>query len=339
MAFITQRGEKWFAQVRKAGKSISKTFTLEADAKKWARQQEVDIERGAFAKPSTLTVDQIVKKYRTLREDSAREIKKNSTEDYVLRYLAEHLKGETVEQLTPERLARWARKRASSGKTGPATINMDLSRLGTVLRTVASLENVVFPDVIGNARPMLHHLQLIGPGVKRDRRPTEQQLKDIKAHCGQWLIDAIDVAQIIGLRRGEIVKLRWADIDRPRRVILVRDRKDPRHKTGNNQWIPLLGESFDIIMRQPKTGDDRIFPYDPQSVSKAFLRACRLAGVEDLHFHDLRHEAASNLFEMGMAIEQVAVVTGHKTWAQLKRYTNIKPESVGAVFDRLKVVK
>lgn len=341
MASIKQRGERWFAQVRKGGKSISKSFTVEADAIKWARQQEVDIERGAFAKPITLTIDAAVMQYRKLREESAREIRNGSTEDYTLKYLAEDLKGVTIEQLTPERLVRWAKKRVhrcTRQSAGPATIGMDLSKLGTVLKTVGSLNNTIFPDVIGTARPMLHHLGLIGSGGKRDRRPSDDELKAIKENCGQWMIDVIDVARIMGLRRGEIVALRWEDIDRPRRVILVRDRKDPRQKVGNNQWIPMLGESFDIIMRQPKAGD-LIFPYNPVSVSKAFLRACRLAGVADLHFHDLRHEAASNLFEMGLAIEQVAVVTGHKTWSQLKRYTNLKPEAVGEAFEKLRRVK
>ena len=341
MASIKQRGERWFAQVRKGGKSISKSFMLEADARKWARQQEVDIERGEFAKPITLTIDAIVKEYRTLRESSKREIKPGSTEDYTLKYLAEDLKGITVEQLTPDRLVTWAKRRVTRcarQSAGPATIGMDLSKLGTVLKTVASLNNTTFPDVIATARPMLHHLGLIGTGNKRDRRPSADELAAIKSHCGQWMIDIIDLARIMGLRRGEIVQLQWEDIDRPRRVILVRDRKDPKRKVGNNQWIPLLGDAFDIIMRQPKDGPT-IFPYNPVSVSKAFLRACRLAGIADLHFHDLRHEAASNLFEIGLTIEQVSVVTGHKTWSQLKRYTNLKPEAVGVAFDKLRVVK
>lgn len=341
MATITPRGERWFAQVRKGGKSISKTFTLEADARKWARQQEVDIERGKFARPVTLTIDAAVEAYRALREESRREIRKGSTEDYTLKYLAEDLKGVTIEQLTPERLVRWAKRRVhrcARQSAGPATIGMDLSKLGTVLKTVASLNNTTFPDVVGTARPMLHHLGLIGPGGKRDRRPSDQEMADIKSHCGQWMVDCIDLAQIVGLRRGEITSLLWADVDRPRRVILVRDRKDPRQKIGNNQLVPLLGESFEIIMRQPKDGP-KIFPYNPVSISKAFLRACRLSGVEDFHFHDLRHEAASNLFETGLSIEQVAVVTGHKTWSQLKRYTNLKPEAVGEAFERLRRVK
>src|SRR3546814_15283962 len=71
---------------------------------------------------------------------------------------------------------------------------------------------------------------------------------------------------------------------------------------------------------------DRIFPYNPRSVGTAFRRACRALKIENLHFHDLRHEATSRLFEAGLRIEQVALVTGHRDWKMLKRYTHLRPE-------------
>lgn len=60
----------------------------------------------------------------------------------------------------------------------------------------------------------------------------------------------------------------------------------------------------------------------------AFRRACQELKIEDLHFHDLRHEGTSRLFEAGLSIERVALVTGHKDWRMLRRYTNLKPEDL-----------
>ena len=77
--------------------------------------------------------------------------------------------------------------------------------------------------------------------------------------------------------------------------------------------------------------DDRIFPYHHKSAGTAFTRACHDLGIEDFHFHDLRHEGTSRLFEAGFAIEQVALVTGHKDWKMLRRYTHLKPESLHAM--------
>jgi len=125
------------------------------------------------------------------------------------------------------------------------------------------------------------------------------------------------------------VALLHADVDRVKKLVLVRDRKDPRAKKGNDQWIPLLGDALAIIDRQPRTeGEGRIFPVHPQTLSKYFKAACDALGIVDLHFHDLRHEGTGRLFEDGFAVQEVALVTGHKSWAHLKRYTNLRPESL-----------
>lgn len=71
-----------------------------------------------------------------------------------------------------------------------------------------------------------------------------------------------------------------------------------------------------------------VFPYNSKSVGTAFRRACVDVGIKDLHFHDLRHEATSRLFEVGLSIEQVSLVTGHKDWKMLRRYTHIRPETL-----------
>jgi hypothetical protein len=75
-------------------------------------------------------------------------------------------------------------------------------------------------------------------------------------------------------------------------------------------------------------GQGRIFPHHHESISTAFTRACVELKIDDLHFHDLRHEGTSRLFEAGLSIEKVALVTGHKDWRMLQRYTNLKPEDL-----------
>src|SRR5712671_4163451 len=75
----------------------------------------------------------------------------------------------------------------------------------------------------------------------------------------------------------------------------------------------------------------RIFPYNGRSIGAAFRRQCRDLKIEDLHFHDLRREAASRHFEAGFSIEQVSLVTGHKDWKMLRRYTHLKPETLHSI--------
>ena len=92
--------------------------------------------------------------------------------------------------------------------------------------------------------------------------------------------------------------------------------------TGYDAWQVLLEQ------RLLTGGKGRVFPHHHKSAGTAFHRACRELGIRDLHFHDLRHEATSRLFEAGLTIEKVALVTGHKDWKMLRRYTNLRPESL-----------
>jgi integrase len=94
-------------------------------------------------------------------------------------------------------------------------------------------------------------------------------------------------------------------------------------------WMQLAlmpGQFYRSKKVSPRT--ERIFPYNSRSVGTAFRPACRELKIEDLHFHDLRHEGASRFFEAGFTIQQVALVTGHKDWKMLRRYTNLRPEDL-----------
>ncbi|VVE49180.1 integrase/recombinase [Pandoraea communis] len=336
MASIVQVGTRWRAQVRREGKSIAKTFRTKAQASTWAREIEVAVDEGRnLDKVSAKTlVPAIIAHYRILREESKRPVRVKSTEDYTLKQLAEHFNGVTIAELTPKMLVKFAQARHRAG-AGAATVNMDISKLGTVLRHTSSFLDFDVPDVIGKARPMLHHLRLIGSSGKRERRPTADEIARIMAWDREHpeytlpLADVIEINGQSGFRRGEIFRIEWRDLDEINRMVLVRDRKDPRNKVGNNEWVPLIGTSLDVIKRQSKVdGEQRIFPFSPQTASKYFKMACDSKGIVDLHLHDLRHEAASALFEAGWGIAEVAGVTGHKDWRHLKRYTNLQPEDL-----------
>jgi integrase len=202
---------------------------------------------------------------------------------------------------------------------------MDLGKLATVLRYTAR----ELPDVIGQARPKLTYLGLIGGGGRRERRPVEDELVRILAwlleHRGLVYAEVVAFAAIAAMRRGECCEIRWADVDKKRRLVGAW-RKHPR-KAKVWEQVPLIGEAWDIVQRQPREGE-RIFPIHPQTLSKYFREACVALSIPDLHFHDLRHEGTSRLFEAGYDIPQVALVTGHKDWRHLRRYTNLKPESL-----------
>jgi len=327
VASIVKTTEGTFrAFVRRTGaRSLSKTFKTKTEAERWARQAEAAIESGAQVKSATgATVGDAITAYIKLRDSGQRPISPQSNEVYMLRWLERDLGDDIVASIKPQRLATYCTRRGKTG-AGPYTIGMEISKLGTVLKYSAMALGETFPDIVAQSRPLLDHLGLIGPGTPRDRRPTPDELAAVRTAAPELLRDIIDFAIATCMRRGEIVRMTWADVDADARMLTIRERKDPRRKT--DERIPLLGDSLAIIQRQAQT-DDRVFPVAPEWVSDNFLLACRVARVDDLVFHDLRHEGISRLFETGYRIEQVALVSGHKSWAMLKRYTQLKPESL-----------
>ena len=121
-------------------------------------------------------------------------------------------------------------------------------------------------------------------------------------------------------RQDEICRLEWADLDRANSRALVREMKHPQEKVDT--WCALPERAWTIIDQMPRT-DPRVFPFNSKSVGSAFTRACRILGIEDLRFHDLRHEGITHQFELGLQIPAVAQVSGHKNWSSLQRYTHL----------------
>lgn len=322
MASICKIGGKWRALIRRKGhKPISKRFDRKAEADAWAADIEAQLSQGTpIGDP---TIASLIQAYRDLR-DHSRPILDTSTEHYTLKKLADYLGAIKARALTVADLIGFAVRRKDDG-AGPYTVNCDVSKLATVIRYTGE----GLPDVVGAARPKLAYLGLIGGGGRRERRPEEDELQRILDVFEEPYRDATAFAAITAMRRSEVTRILWADLDHQKKTVIIRDRKHPRKKKGNDEVIPLLGMAWEIANRQPKT-DARIFPIHEQTWSKKFTEACKDLHIPDLHLHDLRHDGVSVMFEQGFTIEQVAMVSGHKDWKNLKRYTNLKPESLHA---------
>ena len=329
MASILQIKGKWRALIRRKGRPpICKTHPTKAAAVAWARGIEAQLDVGVEPERSGLTVGELLQAYRKLR-DGSRPILDSSDDHYVLGYLERMLGRVDARRLSTEDLVAFCMERREQG-AGPATINMDIGRLSTALRYAASARGLALPDSVGAARPLLKHLGHIGGTKQRVRRPTPDELDRLVKHLRETrapvFADAVEFAVATAMRRAEICGLQWADVDAEKRLVLIRDRKDPRHKIGNHQLVPLLPAAWEILQRQPR--DTLIFPINPPLLSKYFTLACEALSIPDLHFHDLRHEGTSQLFEAGYEIPQVALVTGHRKWDNLRRYTQLKPEGL-----------
>ena len=124
------------------------------------------------------------------------------------------------------------------------------------------------------------------------------------------------------MRRSEILKLRWCDINLESGFAILYDTKN-----GEDRSVPLTRDCIHIL-RKLDVQDGKVFPISANCLRLAWNRARKKADITDLRFHDLRHEAVSRFFEMGMSVPEVALVSGHKDLRQLFRYTHLNPTSV-----------
>jgi integrase len=344
----------WRAQVRRKGRYICGTFRRHKDADEWALDNERRIDRGEAPRPSGRTDPSTFGDLIDLHLSDLQEVGKTArrSKAFSLDALKKKLGNVPISDLNRARLVTFGRDRAKEG-AGPVTISADMGYIKTIIAHAAAVHGIAASiESVDLARIALKRLGLIGKSKSRDRRPTQDELDRIFSYLEGNPRQLIPVARIArfaiatAMRLDEICRIRWQDVNELTKTVIVRDRKDPRDKVGNHQKVPFLNaagfDAWAILQEQRKiTGDgERIFPFSSPSVGTAFRRACQELEIDDLHFHDLRHEAASRLFEAGFRIEQVALVTGHRDWKMLKRYTHLRPEDlhrlVGrASFDRL----
>ncbi|CAB3758449.1 site-specific integrase [Paraburkholderia humisilvae] len=363
MASIRKVNGKWRAEIRrKEYPPQVRSFLTEKESRKWARDVEIAMDEGNFEPVDKdghkLTVEGLINRFVEHREARHRtKLKARKAGSEVespaigrstmgaLANLKRLLGDRNAARLTADGVLAFARDRANEG-AGPVTVALDISTLGTVYKTGRSILHLPVTNPVPEARARLNDAELVGKSNERDRRPTLPELKRIKAWFAAKsrqkipMPDIIDFAVASAMRASEITRLAWDDLDEKNCTILVRDRKDPKKKIGNNQVVPLLPDAMEVILRQPKVaGEPRIFPYNHKSFSSIFPRACTALKIEDLRFHDMRHEGISRLFDMGMQIAQVALISGHKDWKQLARYTQVKPAAVHEQFKRLKLLQ
>ena len=144
----------------------------------------------------------------------------------------------------------------------------------------------------------------------------------------------ITVALETGMRRGEILSIKKSHIDFNKSVLFI-----PSTKTDTPRTIPLSSAAVTSLRGQLRASQEEsggviplhecpLFTYSLRGLSGAFLRLCRRLNIDNLHFHDLRHEATSRLFEKGLNPVEVATITGHKDTKMLMRYTHLRAEDL-----------
>lgn len=345
MASITKLPSgKWRALVRKRGsKPLSGTFEKKKDAEAWARAEELKLDSikkyGKASTPKGSTFPDFIDKY---VEETERVKPHGRNKKATLIRLKKEFDGVLMSDMSEKIISDFVSRRIEEkNQVGEpisgVTICVDLSYITSVLKWSRFVKHYNIDVEMANAvRQTLAARGLSTKSNERDREATDEELTAIfdeyQRKGARQIIpmtNIITFALVSAMRQEEICSILIEDIDFEARTVIIRNRKDPKYKIGNHQKVPLFDKAWELATKhigERKSG--RVFNYNHRSVSASFTRACAKLDIEDLHFHDLRHNAAGLLFELGLGIEQVALMTGHKDWKMLKRYTHIKAKDV-----------
>lgn len=332
MASIRQRQGKWQARVSRQGfPPETKTFATKAEAEVWARSVESGIDKGTHQSRNSLeavTVAEVLRRY----GEEVSPLKKGAKAEAIrLAAVARSKLGKySLANLTPAVMAQWRDERLKRVKAG------------TVIRDLAVLSSIFNHCRREWGHPFLNPVEQIRKpqmpsGRDRVLSPAEEEaLLNEALPVGRrspWLHPLIVLALETGMRRGELLSLKWENINLAKRTALL-----PDTKNGSKRIVPLSNLALDTLkgLRSLAShdgvpqirSDGVIFPISVPALHLRWKAASKRAGIKDLHFHDLRHTAITRMADKLPNVIELSAVTGHKNLQMLKRYYHPSAEAL-----------
>jgi len=324
MAYFKQlKTNRWQVQIRRYGvKPITKTFPTRDKAKIWARLIESEIDRGIYVsryEAEHITFSELVHRYQKevtpTKKSASREISR-------LKCLEKFFGEVALTRINSEMVARFRDERLSLNLSG-ATVIKDLNTLSHIIDTaIKEWGFYVTQNPVKNIRkPRVNN--------SRSRRLSYEEEIILLAKCREhssMMESLVIIASETAMRLGEIINLKWNDINIVHRIAVIHESKN-----GEMRKIPLSNTSINALKCLTKRLEsDKVF-WKWKSVSSfqsSWQRVVLKSGIENFRFHDLRHEATSKLFEMNLNMMEVSTITGHKTLQMLKRYTHLSVDKI-----------
>jgi len=341
MATIRKKGNKWQAMIRRKGWPYQTgSFRTKAEADSWSRDIESKMDRGYFLDQShakSTTFAELIEIYLTevtakrptekSRVSESSRLKRIMRQEPILCSLTiDKLKPDHFEDYRDRRLREYSRsKKLVNGKRAtiaPGTVKRELTTLKRVIdhkkRKLGLLINPVNAEDV--KRPTVND--------ERDVRLSPEERQRLMEACynmkNRLIGPFVDIGFETGARQGNLLRLKWDDVDLEAHTALLRGIKNSRnpHKIINHE-IGLTPKAVDVL-NGLQTTSDQIFPMTANAFRLSFNRARKTVGLEHFRFHDTRHELISSLFEAGWTMMQVMAQTGHRDPKSVKRYTNLQ---------------
>jgi len=324
VATFRKRSGSWQVQVRlKNAEPQSRSFSTRAEAVAWARDIEARAVRlealPDFRLLRTTTFGALMKRY---LETVTPKKRGAYQEGHRLRKLMQHpISATSMSKLNAAALAAYRDERLMLVQ-GP-TVRRELVILRHILETARNEWSLPL-----SSNPV-SNIAIPAPSKARQRRVERYELHTVLEACdnsrSSFLGPIVRLALETAMRRGELLAMQWRDVDWKKQTLRI-----PITKTEVARVIPLSPGAMAILKRlRTHQSIGKVFSASPNAVRLAWERAMRRVGISDLHFHDLRHEAISRCFELGLSVPEVALISGHKDPRTLFGYTHLRAEDIG----------
>ena len=322
MASFRQHGNGWQGRVRRRGyPDIVKTFQTKADAEKWARAVESEIDKGQFV--------------------SVNEAQRTTLGDVIARYLEEvtpSMKGASedtirLKAIMRKPIARWSMANLSAARiaayrderlkeVSPGTVIRELAYLSAIINHARREWGINVPNPVQMVRKPQ------SPQARSRVLTDEEVIKLLQAlepvgRRSHWTKPAVQLALATAMRRGELLSLRWEHIDLENRTAFL-----PDTKNGDSRTVPLSTAAVQVLAGLPRHISGVVFPVKFFTLDAAFKRGIRRAGLDKVRFHDLRRTAITRMAEKLPNVIELAAVSGHKSLMVLKRYYHPKAQDL-----------
>jgi integrase len=323
MAGFRLRNNKWQARIQRDGyPNLAKSFDNKSDAIRWATKVEAEMDRGSYintALAERTTFAELILRYLqevTPKTKSARE------DGFRLRALARKpIAKYSMVALTPTRIAEYRDNRLKEVSAG--TVIRELAYFSCLINHARREWGIN----IDNPIPLIRKPETPPSRTRVLNEPEKERLFDVLKprfkNSSPWILFIVQFALETAMRQGEILALSWTDIDLNKRTAHLETTKN-----GDRRTVPLSTRAVQILQHLPRSIDGKVFPMNRPALCANFISACKRANIEDLHFHDLRHTAITNMASKFSNILELSAVTGHRQLSMLKRYYHPKAEDL-----------
>ena len=330
----------------------SRTFSKKALAVEWVKKREAEIEQNpdillGEKKHAMPTLAEAVQRYLAEAETMGRSKKMG------LLFLSAFAIGRRpIDRLTRADYAEHIMLRRRGvpdlgiGPIAASTALQELQYIRTVLKHAFFVWGLpVGWQELDFAAEGLAKSGTVAKSTRRNRLPDSDELQRLTDYfLRRWQdprhLNSIPMHLIMWLaiytcrREDELCRMMLADYHAETASWMIRDVKHPQGSVGNDKWFAVPANALPVIaaLQEPdvqrrmascsKGRAGSLIPLQAKSISANFTRACKVLGIADLRFHDLRHEGATRLAEDGLTIPQIQQITLHDSWGSLQRYVN-----------------